>query len=123
MSAPRRCVPRVLRVPYVLAHIATVGPVKAFGYSDKPTAMPPWAQRLKRAHYNPVENIVPFAVAVSAGEIPDVHTGTTAICALVFVIARLAHPFTRVPAIRGTRMPAFAAGRPAPVVCLCEIIG
>ncbi|NND50421.1 MAG: MAPEG family protein [Rhizobiales bacterium] len=113
----------ILWVPYVLAHIVTVGPVKAFGYSDEPMAMPLWAQRLKRAHYNLVENIVPFAVAVGAGEILNVHTQTTATCALVFVIARVAHPFTQVLAIWGTRTLAFAAGWLALVIYLFAIMG
>ena len=114
---------RVLWVPNVLAHIATVGVVKALGYSDEPMAMPLWAQRLKRAHYNLVENIVPFAVAVGAGEVLDIHTETTATCALVFLIARFAHPLTQMLAIWGTRTLAFAAGWLAVVFYLMALMG
>jgi uncharacterized membrane protein YecN with MAPEG domain len=113
----------VLWVPYILAHISAVGVVKALGYSDEPLEMPVWAQRLKRAHYNLVENIVPFAVAVGAGEVLDIHTETTAACALVFLLARLVHPFAQVAAIWGTRTAAFAVGWVAVVIQLLAIIG
>ena len=113
----------VLWIPYVLANISTVGMVKALGYTDEPMEMPLWAHRLKRAHYNLVENIVPFAVAVGAGEVLGIHTETTATCALVFLIARLAHPFTQVMAIWGTRTLAFAAGWAAVGIYLMAIMG
>jgi len=113
----------VLWVPYILAHISQVGVVTALGYSDAELAMPVWARRLKRAHYNLVENIVPFAVAVGAGEILNIHTSITATCALVFLIARLVHPFAQVLAIWGTRTASFAVGWVAVVVYLLAIFG
>jgi uncharacterized membrane protein YecN with MAPEG domain len=97
--------------------------VAALGYADTESAMPVWARRLKRAHYNLVENIVPFAVAVGAGEILNIHTSITATCALVFLIARLVHPFAQAFAIWGTRTAAFAVGWAAMVVYLIAILG
>jgi uncharacterized MAPEG superfamily protein len=113
----------VLWIPYILAHIRQVGLVEAFSYLEGEPGMPPWARRLKRAHYNLVENIVPFAVAVGAGEILGVHTTTTAACALIFLIARLVHPFAQVAAIWGTRTLTFAVGWLAIIVYLLAILG
>ena len=67
----------VIWVPYILAHIAQVGPMKAFSYSAE-GQMPVWAERLKRAHHNLVENMPLFAIAVLAGEFSNAHTATTA---------------------------------------------
>lgn len=113
----------VLWIPYILAHINEVGIRQALSYTDNEIAMPMWARRLKRAHYNLVENIVPFAVAVGAGEILNIHTGTTAACALVFLIARLVHPFAQMAALWGTRTVTFAVGWLAMVIYLLAILG
>jgi uncharacterized MAPEG superfamily protein len=113
----------VLWIPYILAHINQVGLVKALSYRDVEMAMPAWAGRLKKAHYNLVENIVPFAVAVGAGEILNVHTTTTAACALIFLIARIIHPFAQVAGIWGTRTLTFAVGWLAVIVYLLAILG
>ena len=113
----------ILWIPYILAHLSSVGVVRALSYSDGVLEMPVWAQRLKKAHYNLVENIVPFAVAVGSGEILGIHTETTAACALVFLLARIAHPFAQVFAIWGTRTAAFAVGWLAVVIYLLAILG
>ena len=113
----------VLWIPYILAHIGKVGIVQALGYAEGDVAMPVWARRLKRAHYNLVENIVPFAVAVGAGEILNVHNNLTATCALIILIARLVHPFAQVAAIWGTRTVTFAVGWVAMMIYLLAIIG
>ena len=113
----------VLWIPYILAHIRQVGLIKALSYAEGEPGMPIWARRLKRAHYNLVENIVPFAVAVGGGEILDIHTATTATCALVFLVARMVHPFAQVAAIWGTRTLTFAVGWLAIIVYLLVLLG
>jgi uncharacterized MAPEG superfamily protein len=84
--------------------------------------MPGWAARLKRAHYNLVENIPLFAVAVLAGEFGNIHTTTTAACAMIFFWARVAHPVATVSNTRGTRTAAFAVGWAAVVVYLFVVL-
>lgn len=111
----------VIWVPYILAHIAQVGPAKALSYPD-PVEMPAWAARLKRAHYNLVENIPLFAVAVLAAEFRNVHTATTAACAAIFFWARVAHPVATVAAVWGTRTAAFAVGWAAVIVYLFVVL-
>ena len=111
----------VLWVPYILAELKLTGVVKALSYPDE-RVLPKWGQRLKHAHYNLVENVAPFAIAVLAGELMDVHTGVTAACAVVFFWARVLHPIAQVTRIWGTRTMTFAASVTATAVYLGEIL-
>ena len=111
----------VLWVPYVLAELKETGILKTLGYPDE-RSLPEWAGRLKCAHYNLVENIVPFAIAVGAGEFLNVHTATTAACATVFFWARVLHPIAQVTRIWGTRTLTFAAGAIATLVYLYTVL-
>ena len=88
----------VLWIPYILAELNVTGIAKALGYPDE-RSLPDWGKRLKSAHYNLVENIVPFAIAVGAGELLNVHNGTTAACAAIFFWARVLHPIAQVTPI------------------------
>jgi uncharacterized MAPEG superfamily protein len=111
----------VIWVPYILAHIKQVGLVEALSYPET-VAMPVWAMWLKRAHYNLVENVPLFAIAVLAGEVTNVHTGVTAACAMIFFWARVAHPIAMVARVWGTRTAAFAVGWAAVVVHLFVVL-
>jgi len=111
----------IIWIPYITAHVLQAGFVKALGYTAD-DEMPPWAARLKRAHYNLVENIPLFAIAVLAGEIANVHTATTAACAMIFFWARVAHPFTQVLSIWGLRTIVFTIGWLAVIVHLFAVL-
>lgn len=111
----------VLWVPYILAELKTTGVVKALSYSDERT-LPKWAERLKRAHYNLVENLTPFAIAVIAGELLNVHTPVTAACAMIFFWARVLHPVAQVTRIWGARSLTFGVGVGAALVYLFAIM-
>jgi uncharacterized MAPEG superfamily protein len=111
----------VLWIPYILAELKMTGIGKALSYPDE-RSLPEWGQRLKQAHYNLVENIGPFAVAVLAGELLGIHTALTAACAMIFFWARVAHPITQVVRIWGTRTAAFAVGLVASLVYLFTIL-
>ena len=111
----------VIWMPYILAHIAQVGFVLALSYPER-VDMPPWAARLKRAHYNLVENIPLFAIAVMAGEFRGIHTAVTAACAMVFFWARVAHPVAAISNIWGTRTAAFTVGWVAVLIHLFVVL-
>ena len=51
-------------IPYVLNRFAVWGINDTVGYPDNPKPLAPWAERLKRAHANAVENLVVFATLV-----------------------------------------------------------
>ncbi len=108
-------------IPYILAHVAKVGPVVAFSYPER-VEMPAWAARLKRAHYNLVENIPLFAIAVMVGEFRGIHTGATAACAMVFFWARVAHPVAVVSNIWGARTAVFTVGWVAVLIYLFLVL-
>lgn len=111
----------ILWVPYILAELKVTGIFKALGYPDE-RSLPLWGRRLKRAHDNLVENIVPFAIAVGAGELMNVHTAITAACATVFFWARVLHPIAQVTRIWGTRTLTFGAGVTATLVYLYTVL-
>ncbi len=54
----------VMWVPYIVNTIMVQGLKDAVGYPDNPKPLAPWAQRMKKAHYNAVENLVMFAALV-----------------------------------------------------------
>lgn len=111
----------VLWIPYIVSHIGTVGPGSALSYEDH-QPMPEWARRLKGVHYNAVENLAPFAIVVIAGEFIGLHTSLTSLCAVVYFVARLVHPFAMVTRVWGTRTLAFAVGWAATIVYLLAVL-
>lgn len=111
----------VLWIPYILAELARTGIGTALGYPDE-RRLPVWGQRLKRAHYNLVENIAPFAIAVLVGEILNIHNTVTEACAMTFFWARVAHPVAQVTRIWGTRTLTFAVGLTATLIYLGTVL-
>ena len=78
-------------LPYILNLISIRGLMDAMGYPQNPQPMAAWAQRLKFAHYNAVENLVPFAVLVLVAHVSNVHSSLTVLACIVYFWARLAY--------------------------------
>lgn len=81
------------------------------------TLMPPqlqpkaqWAERLKRAHANAVENLVIFAPLALAVQMTSASTATTAMACMVYFFARLVHVVAYIAAVPLVRTLAFTAG-------------
>ena len=81
------------------------------------TLMPPqlqpkaqWAERLKRAHANAVENLVIFAPLALAVQMTGASTTTTATACMVYFFARLVHVVAYIAALPLVRTLAFTAG-------------
>jgi len=81
----------VMWVPYILNTIMVRGLVDAVGYPDNPKPLAPWAERMKKAHYNAVENLVVFAALVLMLNAADVSNGTTVLACNIYFWARLVH--------------------------------
>src|SRR5215831_7050935 len=81
----------LLWVPYILNELLVRGLVNAVGYPENPKPLAPWAQRLKAAHYNAVENLVIFAALLLAAEAAGIHTPAIATAACVYFWARMVH--------------------------------
>jgi uncharacterized MAPEG superfamily protein len=78
-------------VPYILNTIMVQGLSEAVGYPDNPKPLAPWARRMKKAHYNAVENLVLFAALVLMLHVLGISNPTTVLACNVYFWARLAH--------------------------------
>jgi uncharacterized MAPEG superfamily protein len=100
----------LLWVPYILNMIMVRGVFDAVGYPASPKPLAPWAQRLKAAHYNAVENLVVFAALVLIAVVAGVHSPAIAGCASVYFWARAVHAAAYTFAIPWVRTLAFTVG-------------
>lgn len=112
----------VLWIPYIVNLLAS-NPIKdAVGYPDHPPKMAGWAERLKAAHYNSVENLVVFGVFVIVLHVTDSGTDATATAAAVFFWARIVHVVSYAAAIPWVRTLAFLVAWAAMMIIGWEIL-
>lgn len=100
----------VMWMPYVLNILSKNKIGDAVGYPDTPLVMAPWAERLKKAHYNAVENLVVFAALVLIANAMDISNNATTSAAAAFFWARLVHAGAYAAGIPWIRTLAFAVG-------------
>lgn len=100
----------LLWVPYILNEVLVRGVVDAVGYPDNPKPLAKWAQRMKAAHYNAVENLVVFAALVLVAQAAGIHNAAIAGAATVYFWARVAHAAAYTFAIPWVRTVAFVVG-------------
>ena len=112
----------VMWVPYILNTIMVRGLVDAVGYPDEPKPLAAWAQRMKAAHYNSVENLVVFAAAVLICNAAGVSNDTTVMAAQVYFWARVVHLLSYTFAIPWVRTLAFAVGWLCTVALLLQLL-
>ena len=97
-------------VPYVLDRIAVGGLMEAVGYPANPKPQSPWAQRLKKAHANAVENLVVFAALVLTAQALGIASVVIGSAAVVYFWARVVHAAAYTFAIPWVRTLAFTVG-------------
>ncbi len=112
----------LLWLPYVLNRIAVRGVAATVGYPDNPAPLAPWAERMKAAHMNAVENLVVFAPLVLAVEVLGVNTAATAMAAMAYFWARVVHYIVYALAIPWLRTLAFAAGLAAQLTLAAALL-
>jgi uncharacterized MAPEG superfamily protein len=96
-------------VPTIINRIAEIGAWATL----KPPRLEPnaqWAERMRRAHANAVENLVIFAPLALAIQITDSGTSITATACMVYFFARLLHVISYVAAVPVLRTLAFTVG-------------
>jgi len=108
----------VLWVPYILNTIVVRGLVDAVGYPADPKPLAAWAQKLKCAHYNAVENLVVFATLVLVANAAGVSNETTVLACSVYFWARIVHAVAYTFGIPWLRTLGFALG----FVCQAAIV-
>jgi uncharacterized MAPEG superfamily protein len=114
----------VLWVPYILDRIMVRGLVGAMANTsptDKPQS--PWADRLQKAHYNAVENLVLFAALVLLLNAQHFSTATTVGACAVYFWARVVHAIVYAFGIPVVRTLAFAVGFCAEAVLAIAALG
>ena len=113
----------LLWIPYIVGLTMTSGPITAEGYRDPtPPELPAWVKRCNRAHLNAVETIAPFAVLVILAHITGISNEMTALWALVFFLARVAHAIVYWMAIPYVRTLAFVIGLVATLGVFWEVV-
>ena len=78
-------------LPYVLNRIMVQGLVETVGYPDNPKPLAPWAERLKKAHYNAVENLAVFATLLLVAYAIGVTGPVIASAAILYFWSRVVH--------------------------------
>lgn len=109
-------------LPYILAHVLNVGVMEALTYRADGTALPAWAARAKKAHYNAVENLVVFASLILVAHLAGVATETTATAATAYFWLRAAHYVFYISGIPFTRTLTFAGAWLALAAIFLEIV-
>lgn len=109
-------------VPYILDRLAVRGLVDAVGYPENPKPQSPWAQRLKKAHSNAVENLVVFAALVLAAHALGVSSGAIASACIVYFWARVVHALAYTLAVPWVRTLAFTVGFFAQAVIAWQVL-
>lgn len=112
----------VMWVPYILNAIVVRGLMDAVGYPENPAPLAGWAQRMKAAHYNAVENLVVFASLVLIANAAGISNDTTVLACELYFWARLVHLLAYTFAVPFLRTLAFAAGWICQVMLLLQLI-
>ena len=112
----------IMWVPYVLNTIMVRGLVDAVGYPEDPKPLAAWAQRLKAAHYNSVENLILFATLVLVANAAGISNATTVVVCNIYFWARVVHVLAYTFGVPWVRTLAFLAGWVSCVALLLELI-
>ncbi len=94
----------------VLGGVAVVlhrGVGYAAGNRDQPAPLSPWGERAIRAHRNMLENLPPFAALVLIAQVAGVSNEATALGAMLFFWARVAHAVVYIAGVPYVRTLAF----------------
>jgi uncharacterized MAPEG superfamily protein len=97
-------------IPYILNMIMVRGLLDAVGYPENPEPMAPWAERMKAAHYNAVENLVVFAALVLIAHAAGILNEATALAAAIYFWTRVIHFVAYTFRIPWVRTLAFVVG-------------
>ena len=112
----------LLWMPYVLNRMIVRGIPATVGYPNDPEPLAPWAQRLRAAHANAVENLVVFAALVLAAHALGVSTPVTAAAGPLYLWSRVAHAVTYTFRVPWLRTLAFTVGFVAQAAIALQIL-
>ena len=81
----------LLWIPYISYIVLTAGLMDALTYKADEMALPGWAARSKKAHYNAIENLAPFAALVIVAHLAGKANDVTALATVAYFLLRVAH--------------------------------
>jgi len=111
----------ILWIPYTMNTIAVRGLMDAIGYPADPKQLAGWAQKMKAAHANAVENLVVFAALVLIANAAGVSNETTVLACTVYFWSRVVHLLAYTFAIPFVRTLAFVAGFACQVAIVLQL--
>lgn len=103
-------------LPYILKLATSTTLARIINYEADNDTLPAWAARAKKAHYNAIENLAPFAALVLVAHVSGASNNATAISAIVYFCARVAHYLFYMFAVPAMRTITFAIGW---LACIC----
>lgn len=109
-------------LPYIVNLILRNGLLQAMGYEASFDKMDAWAKRMKKAHYNGVENLVLFAPLVLLLNHKGISTEVTTNLCLTYFVARIVHFVSFTFAIPYVRTLSFATGWVATLMLTCKVL-
>lgn len=113
----------VLWMPFIIGQVMTVGGPTPDMYRDPtPPDVPAWVKRCNRAHQNALETLAPFAVVVLVAHVAGIANEMTAMWAMIFFFARVAHAVVYWLGIPFARTLVFAVGLVATLGIFYEIV-
>ena len=113
----------LLWVPYMLNRIVVRGIASTVGYPIDPPPLAPWAERLRAAHVNAVENLVVFAALILAVHALNISTPLTELAGPLYFWSRVAHAATYALGVPWLRTLAFTGGFLAQMMIAWELLG
>ena len=113
----------LLWMPYVLNRMVVRGIPATVGYPADPEPLAHWAQRLRAAHANAVENLVVFASLVLSAHAMGISTPVTAAAGPLYLWSRVAHAVTYTFRVPWLRTLAFVGGFLAQMMVAWELLG
>jgi len=112
----------LLWVPYMLNRIAVRGITDTVGYPVNPRPLAPWAERLRAAHANAVENLAVFAALVLAAQALNLSTPVTVLAGSVYLWSRVAHAVVYMLGLPWLRTLAFTGGFVAQMLVAWQLL-
>ena len=113
----------LLWVPYMLNRIAVRGIVSTVGYPVNPPPLSPWAERLRAAHANAVENLAVFAALILAAQVLNISTPVTVLAGTLYLWSRVAHAVVYTLGVPWLRTVAFTGGFIAQMLVAAQLLG
>jgi uncharacterized MAPEG superfamily protein len=108
---------------YLAGRSRTPGAIAwAAGNRDEPFAVPAWVARAERAHRNLLENLVPFAALVLVAHVSGRADAMTALGAMLFFWARLAHHVIYCVGIPYLRTAVFMVAQVGQLLILIQVL-